>query len=110
LKGELVKVSAPVVRFSTWTILLALVVLFSPFAFAADVSVSAPASGAVVSSPFVLQATSATCLSQSTVSMAYSIDSGTDTVFNPATSINASVSASQGTHTLRVKAGERHVL
>jgi hypothetical protein len=99
-----VKVSAPVVRFSTWTILLALVVLFSPFAFAADVSVSAPASGAVVSSPFVLQATSATCLSQSTVSMAYSIDSGTDTVFNPATSINASVSASQGTHTLRVKA------
>ena len=98
------KVSAPVVRFSTWTILLALVVLFSPFAFAADVSVSAPASGAVVSSPFVLQATSATCLSQSTVSMAYSIDSGTDTVFNPATSINASVSASQGTHTLRVKA------
>jgi hypothetical protein len=99
-----VKVSAPVVRFSTWTILLALVVLFSPFAFAADVSVSAPASGAVVSSPFVLQATSATCLSQSTVSMAYSIDSGTDTVFNPATSINTSVSASQGTHTLRVKA------
>jgi hypothetical protein len=36
--------------------------------------------------------------------MAYSIDSGTDTVFNPATSINTSVSASQGTHTLRVKA------
>lgn len=97
------KLSAPVVRFSTWTILLAAVALFSPFAFAADVSVSAPASGAVVSSPFVLQATSATCLSQSTVSMAYSIDSGTDTVFNPATSINTSVSASQGTHTLRVK-------
>jgi hypothetical protein len=35
--------------------------------------------------------------------MAYSIDSGSDTVFNPATSINTSVSASQGTHTLRVK-------
>ena len=98
------KLSVPAVRFSTWTILLAAVAFFRPFAFAADVSVSAPASGAVVSSPFVLQATSATCLSQSTVSMAYSIDSGSDTVFNPATSINTSVSASQGTHTLRVKA------
>jgi hypothetical protein len=102
-KGEIVKLSALVVRFSTWITLLAAVALFSPFAFAADVSVAAPASGAVVNSPFVLQATSATCLSQSTVSMAYSIDSGTDTVFNPATSINTSVSASQGTHTLRVK-------
>jgi hypothetical protein len=98
-----VKLSALVVRFSTWAIVLVAVALFSPLAVAADVSVSAPASGAVVSSPFVLQATSATCLSQSTVSMAYSIDSGSDTVFNPATSINTSVSASQGTHTLRVK-------
>lgn len=97
------KLSAPVVRFSTWVFLLAAVAVFGPLAFAADVSVSAPASGAVVTSPFVVQATSATCLSQSTVSMAYSIDSGTDTVFNPATSINTSVSASQGTHTLRVK-------
>jgi hypothetical protein len=98
-----VKLSVPVVRFSTWAIVLVAVALFRPLAVAADVSVSAPASGAVVSSPFVLQATSATCLSQSTVSMAYSIDSGSDTVFNPATSINTSVSASQGTHTLRVK-------
>jgi hypothetical protein len=98
-----VKLSASVVRFSAWAILLAAVALFSPLAVAADISVSAPASGAVVSSPFVLQATSATCLSESTVSMAYSIDSGSDTVFNPATSINTSVSASQGTHTLRVK-------
>jgi hypothetical protein len=102
-KGEVVKLSAPLVRFSTWVFLLTAFAVFGPLAVAADVSVSAPANGAVVSSPFVLQATSATCLSQSTVSMAYSIDSGSDTVFNPATSINTSVSASQGTHTLRVK-------
>jgi len=36
--------------------------------------------------------------------MAYSFDSGSDTIFNPATSINTNASASQGTHTLRVKA------
>jgi hypothetical protein len=35
--------------------------------------------------------------------MAYSFDQGTDTIFNPATSINTNVSTSQGTHTLRVK-------
>lgn len=73
-------------------------------AFAADITVSAPASGSVVASPFLLNASSASCQNQPTASMAYSLDSGNDTVFNPATSINTNVSASQGTHTLRVKA------
>lgn len=73
-------------------------------AYAADITVNAPASGSVVASPFLLQASSTTCQAQSTVSMAYSFDSGSDTIFNPATSINTNVSASQGTHTLRVKA------
>src|SRR5579859_1178465 len=73
-------------------------------AFAADITVSAPASGSIVASPFLLQASSSTCQTQPTASMAYSFDSGSDTIFNPATSINTNVSASQGTHTLRVKA------
>lgn len=73
-------------------------------AYAADITVSAPASGSVVASPFLLHASSTTCQTQPTASMAYSFDSGSDTIFNPATSINTNVSASQGTHTLRVKA------
>ena len=72
-------------------------------AFATDITVSAPQNGAVVSSPFLLNANSSTCQTQSTVSMAYSFDTGSDTIFNPATSINTNVSTSQGTHTLRVK-------
>ncbi len=57
-------------------------------AFAADITVSAPANGSVVVSPFLLQASSATCQTQPTASMAYSFDSGSDTIFNPATSIS----------------------
>lgn len=88
----------------TLSLLFCSIALLTSSARAADISVSAPASGAVVPSPFVLNATSTSCLSQPTASMAYSIDSGTDTVFNPATSINTNVSATSGTHTLRVKA------
>ena len=85
-------------------VLCAVVCGTSTNALAADITVSAPANGSVVSSPFLLKANSSTCMTQSTVSMAYSFDSGTDTIFNPATSINTNVSTSQGTHTLRVKA------
>ncbi len=73
-------------------------------AYAADITVSAPASAAVVGSPFLLRANSTTCQTQPTASMAYSFDSGADTIFNPATSINTNASASTGAHTLRVKA------
>jgi hypothetical protein len=82
-----------------WLILSSL----STKAFAADITVSAPASGSIVASPFLLRASSSTCQTQPTASMAYSFDSGSDTIFSGATSINTNVSASQGTHTLRVK-------
>lgn len=68
------------------------------------VVVSAPTNHAVVNSPFLLQAQAATCGGQSTASMAYSLDSGTDTVTNGATSLDVNISASNGGHTLRVKA------
>lgn len=68
------------------------------------VVVATPSNNATVSSPFPLQAQSSSCQGQTTGSMAYSLDSGTDTVFDPATSINTSVTATQGTHTLHVKA------
>ena len=84
--------------------LLAVLMSLTPAkAFAADISVAAPTSGAVVNSPFVLQASSSSCKTQPTASMAYSLDTGGDTVFNGGTSINTNVSAGQGTHTLRVK-------
>lgn len=70
----------------------------------AQVSVAAPINGAVVNSPVYLQAQSSSCSSQTTGSMAYSVDDGTDTIFDPATSISANVSMTNGTHTLHVKA------
>jgi hypothetical protein len=70
----------------------------------AQVSVAAPINGAVVNSPVYLQAQSSSCSSQTTGSMAYSVDDGTDTIFDPATSISANVTMTNGTHTLHVKA------
>ena len=85
-------------------LLTSAVCLLGTRAYAADITVSAPGSGSIVASPFLLEAASSSCQSQHTASMAYSLDSGGDTVFNPAISINTNVTASQGTHTLRVKA------
>jgi hypothetical protein len=68
------------------------------------VNVTTPSRGATVASPFNLQANASTCGGQSTSSMAYSLDTGTDTIFNGATSLNTSVSASAGARLLRVKA------
>jgi hypothetical protein len=68
------------------------------------VTVSAPARGAQVNSPFPLQAQATTCGGQATTSMGYSFDSGTVTMFQGSTSLNTSASASAGAHLLRVKA------
>jgi Chitobiase/beta-hexosaminidase C-terminal domain len=68
---------------------------------APDITVSSPASGANVTSPFTVAASSSTCGSVPTVSMGYSIDSGS-AVIEPAP-FTASVSASSGSHTLHVK-------
>ncbi len=68
---------------------------------ASAINVITPTSGASVTSPFTLQASSATCGSVSTASMGYSIDSGS-AVIEP-TSFAASVTATSGSHTLHVK-------
>ncbi|MFZ0395564.1 MAG: chitobiase/beta-hexosaminidase C-terminal domain-containing protein [Terracidiphilus sp.] len=68
---------------------------------ATDISVSSPASGAKVYSPFAVAASSKTCGAVPTVSMGYSIDSGL-AVIEP-TSFTASVTATSGSRTLHVK-------
>jgi hypothetical protein len=82
--------------------ILSLSIISIQGANAADVVVSSPAAG-TVESPFNLQAQSATCDSTTTGSMAYSIDDG-DTVGSvDGQSLNTSISASVGSHTLHVK-------
>jgi hypothetical protein len=70
----------------------------------AGVTVDNPANNAQVGSPFSLSASASSCSSQSVASMGYSFDSSSDTTVIKGTSIDASVGASAGTHTLHVKA------
>jgi|HubBroStandDraft_5_1064220.scaffolds.fasta_scaffold00519_12 hypothetical protein len=65
------------------------------------ITVTTPVSGAQMSSPFQLKASTATCLSKPAVSMGYSIDNGQTTIVS--TSFNAMVAASAGAHVLHVK-------
>jgi hypothetical protein len=67
------------------------------------VTVTTPATGSLVSSPFGLIAQASPCSSQAISAMGYSLDNSTSTTIVYSTSINASVSASLGTHTLHVK-------
>lgn len=69
----------------------------------AGVTVNSPVNNTAVSSPFSLSATAVTCSNQNVVSMGYSFDSSSDTTVIGGQTINASVSASTGTHTLHVK-------
>ena len=68
------------------------------------VNISAPAQNAIVTSPFVLEAQAPTCDGQSTSSMAYSLDSGSDTLVQGSQSLNVTNTGSAGSHILRVKA------
>ncbi|HKF50437.1 MAG TPA: hypothetical protein VKB38_23945 [Terracidiphilus sp.] len=70
----------------------------------AGVTVNEPANSTNVSSPFTLSASASTCSSQSVSAMGYSFDSSADSMTVNAQSIDKSVSASSGTHTLHVKA------
>ena len=70
----------------------------------AGVTVSSPGNGAQVSSPFTLSASAATCSNQNVAAMGYSFDSSTSTSIVNGTSIDASVPAPSGSHTLHVKA------
>lgn len=68
---------------------------------ASDITVTSPANGAQVTSPFSLIANSSTCGSVPAVSMGYSLDNG-QTIIEP-TSFGAMAVASQGSHILHVK-------
>jgi len=68
---------------------------------AQDIVVASPASGARVSAPFTMVASSKTCGGVSTAAMGYSIDNGSS-VIEP-TSFSAAVTTSSGSHTLHVK-------
>ncbi len=70
----------------------------------ATVTVTSPANGAKVVSPFGLVATASPCSSQPIAAMGYSLDSSAATTIIYNTSVDAQVSAPAGAHTLHVKA------
>ncbi|MBS1803963.1 MAG: hypothetical protein JST28_11395 [Acidobacteria bacterium] len=70
----------------------------------AGVIVYSPGNNASVGSPFKLSAFSNWCGSQSVVTTGYSLDSSTSTTVFKSQTIDTSVSASTGGHTLHVKA------
>ena len=70
----------------------------------AGVTISSPGNGAQVYSPFTLSADATKCSSQRVTSMGYSLDSSTQTTTVEGTSIEASVAASAGEHTVHVMA------
>lgn len=72
-------------------------------AASSGITVSSPANGAAVGSPFTLAANATSCSSQPVSSIGYSLDDSTDTVVASGTSVNTPVSAPTGTHTLHVK-------
>ena len=82
---------------------------FSGVSFGA-VTVTSPAPGQTVTSPFLLSATNVTCEGQPVSTMAYSLDSnGTLLALTNATTLNAQVTASAGQHILHVKSwGPNH--
>jgi hypothetical protein len=82
-------------------LLSAVLALVVSSAAASAITVSTPANGAQVPSPFTLTASTSACGSVAAVSMGYSIDSGA-TVIEP-TSFTAKVSAAPGAHVLHVK-------
>src|SRR6266568_1197988 len=70
-------------------------------ATASAITVTTPANGAQVTSPFALVASTTTCASVPAVSMGYSVDGG-KTVPEPA-SFSVAVTANPATHVLQVK-------
>jgi hypothetical protein len=89
--------------FSKAALLPTVMIAFAVPAFA-GVTVNSPTNDSTVSSPFTLSAYATTCGSENVVSMGYSFDSSpnADVVYQQ--SIDKSVAASSGAHTLHVKA------
>src|ERR1700722_5474938 len=70
----------------------------------AGVTVNSPANKADVASPFKLAADAASCSAQAVSAMGYSLDNSSDTTVVDGSSIDTSVLAGSGAHTLHVKA------
>lgn len=85
------------------TVLLALLAASAPAFAAANISVTSPANGAQVTSPFPLSAVATTCSSQPVGAMGYSLDNSPNTTIINGKSVVANVVASAGAHTLHVK-------
>jgi hypothetical protein len=86
---------------------LSVLALAAAIAPASAITVTAPANGAQLQSPFNLVANTPTCESQTTAAMGYSIDFGQTTIVH-SSSLSAMVLASEGTHTLHVKCWGPH--
>jgi len=67
------------------------------------ITISSPYNGTTHTSPFTLTASASSCQSKSITSMGYSLDSGGTTMVHSST-IGATVSAGNGSHTVHVKA------
>jgi hypothetical protein len=67
------------------------------------VIVSSPSNGSDVATSFTLAAFASNCSSQSISAMGYSLDNSANTTVVAGTSLNASVTAATGAHTLHVK-------
>jgi len=70
----------------------------------AGVTVNTPVNSSSVSSPFTLSAIATSCSSQNVSAMGYSFDNSSDNTIVNATTIDTSVGAGSGSHTLHVKA------
>jgi hypothetical protein len=70
----------------------------------AEVSVNSPTNDEHVSSPFKLDVTASVCSSDAVTAIGYSLDNSTQTTHWNSQSVNTSVSAPGGWHTLHVKA------
>lgn len=69
----------------------------------AQISVNSPTDGEQVSSPFKFDVTASTCSSASVTAIGYSLDSSTQTTHWNSQSVNTTISAPAGSHTLHVK-------
>jgi hypothetical protein len=85
------------------TILALSLTLLSLRAFAVDVTVTTPAVNAQVTSPFTINATSATCSGVATAAMSYWLDSSSETAVQGQAIAATVVPAALGPHTLHVK-------
>jgi hypothetical protein len=81
-----------------------LLILLLSLPLAAQVAVYSPANGSSVQSPFTLSASAYICSSETVAAIGYSLDSSPDFTRTSGTSLDATVAASAGAHTINVMA------